>query len=693
MVGEVRYWNADGVLISTAEHRDGKPHGIARRYYRTGEIAQDSRYVDGVIHGERTYVRPSDPAITADGQLARLSTVITTHVCHYEHGDLVGQVYFDAQGTELDSNARPMRPRPPGVPSTAWYHDGWHWSRSAGETGGNWIESREYYDSGILRRERDHRAGTERGYHDNGALRIFGQRATGASHHLIGTWRHYARDGRPVLVATYDDEQAGRRETYRVWHRDGMTREGAVDGGLEVGRWTVKDAQGETIATWDLGARVGNLIDHDVCADELDDRYQPALQDRSLPAMIARARRAGITGNLDELGLDPAPPWLAISEDDDGRPVPLDHRRSAGLGTFVHALRWGPPDGARLANIAAALFRGGRAAAALDIIDAALAVAAEPRWAIARASYLRALGRDQEADAAFARPEKLDDRALELLAEIRANPDDDAPRLVFADHVSGPFPEHAALIVAQCTSHDDTEQLRALRAALPAWLRDEAFVRGFVEGLFYCDAEPFVTCDLDLLYRLGPTCVRLDLTDARDHIATLVTLAGMRRYRELSFADTSLGPLQIEQLGSCVYFDNLEYLGLHGTGLGDEDLEQLAEATGLPKLTALNLNYSREDMDYTLAGVRALVGASFAPRLESLDIAGRWLGDELLDVLEQFPALVHLDLSRNRLTDLSALRLATWPRPLQSLRVAGNDFGDDAKRALVLVLGERVRFD
>ena len=121
-------------MISTAEHRVGKPHGIRRRYYRTGEIAQDSRYVDGVLNGERRYLRSADPTIVAEGQLGRLPDTIRTHVCVYEHGDLVGQRYEGAAGLELDSQGRPMPPRPPGVLPTAFCinDQGWFWSRRSG---------------------------------------------------------------------------------------------------------------------------------------------------------------------------------------------------------------------------------------------------------------------------------------------------------------------------------------------------------------------------------------------------------------------------------------------------------------------------------------------------------------------------------------------------------------------------------
>lgn len=661
LVGEVRYWNADGELISTAEHRAGKPHGIARRYYRTGEIAQDSRYVDGVIHGERRYLRSADPAITNDGQLGRLPRVIATHVCSYDHGDLIGQVYYDAAGTELDSNGRPMPPRPPGIPATAFCinEQGWFWSRRRGENGEQRLESREWFMTGALRRVNDDVTGAERAYYDHGVVRYEAERnLVGTSRHLVGELRYYDRNGRLYHVEQRDPSRTTGRVVRESWHRESGSREGAVDV-IEVGSWTVRDAAGVVIAEYELGTRLddGGLIDQAVCADELDDAYQPAPNDRSLTAMLARARRAGIERDPSELDLDDGPAWRTF--DDEGVEISLAHKPSTNLQIVarLEALRWGPPDAPLLAALAAALFRADRAAAALDVVDASLAVSADPDVARARTSYLRALGRADEAEASVPRPDKLDDRALELLAEIRANPDDDAPRLVLADHVATRFPEHAALIVAQCNGRPDRSLEEAFLASLPAWIRDASAIdRGFFDHIRFVQAEHFVTGDPDVLYRVSPTSTFLDLGSASDHIATLVTMPALRRYRELSFSDTYLWNTHVEQLASCPYFDELEHLSLYNCGLGDEDLETLAGSTAFPKLLGLDLTNGREGQDYTLAGVRALAGAPFARSLRSLSMQRRWLGDEVIDVVARFPALVDLDLTANRLTDVAAAR-------------------------------------
>src|SRR5829696_6042510 len=142
----------------------------------------------------------------------------------------------------------------------------------------------------------------------------------------------------------------------------------------------------------------------------------------------------------------------------------------------VHALLWGLFADA-LAELAEQLFRAGCAEAALDVIGAAIALHGEPQFHRACVAYRRALGRELAAAAptaavpAPARP-PLDDRAEALLHQIRADPDDDAPHLVFADQVADAFPEHAALILAQCgPAHAGAAALEeAFRRTLPAWL-------------------------------------------------------------------------------------------------------------------------------------------------------------------------------------------------------------------------------
>ena len=77
---------------------------------------------------------------------------------------------------------------------------------------------------------------------------------------------------------------------------------------------------------------------------------------------------------------------------------------------------------------------------------------------------------DREEAGAVRAGAELDPRAVALLEQIRAAPDD-APRLVLADLIADAHPEHAELIVAQCGSrrpHADLEP-RPLSLSAASW--------------------------------------------------------------------------------------------------------------------------------------------------------------------------------------------------------------------------------
>ena len=699
LVGEVRYWNADGVLISTAEHVAGKPHGIARRYYANGEIAQDSTYVDGVIDGKRTFHRPRDPAITADGYLARCSSEIATYHCIYEDGDLIGMQYFDRDGNELTEHGRPMKPRPPGIPPTAFHLEGqgWYWMRRSGEAGAEQLEAREYYDSGALRFEIDRRTGNERRYHANGAVWHEGRRTTEGNRHTpIGVWSYFDADG---VLRKRVELEAG-LEVHRSWHfDDGVVHEGPVQSFHEVGTWVIRGAHGAVLEEVDLGspASEADLLAHAVAADELDDSYRPDARDRSAVATLARARRTGISGDRSQLGhVVPGTGWRPLQAG--GSPASAPHYFNDKLVGLLASLRWSSPDAALLAALAAALFRANRAAAALDVLEAAFVVAEamgtaiDPAWQRARVIYLRVVGRVAEAERLEVRPVRLDERGLALLAEIRDAPDDDACRLVFADHIASRFPEHAALIVAQCQGRHALKLRRAFVDTLPGWLQDypDELVRGFFGLVRHVDAQHFVETDPDLLYRVAPTSTTLELDYATDHIATIVTLPALRRYRELAFSETWMDLRHAEQVASCPHLEQLEHLGLVGNTLGDPELAVIVGSSAYPRLHSLDLDSIRDDRRFTIRGLEALPRAPFAASLQVLALTNRRLGDGVVDLVAALPALVDVDLAGNRLTDRAATVLAGLPHSFTSLQLANNELSESARRLLAERFGEVV---
>ncbi len=688
--GVVRYWNAAGEFISDAEHVDDRPHGRARRFYPDGSVAQEASYRAGVLDGPRRWFRPRDAALEPPAQLARAGSRVHAFECVYEGGDLIGTTFRDAEGREVDGHGRPIRNRPAGIPPTSspFPSSGWLFMRRRGEQGDEILETREYREDGSLHRERlpD---GRERELHDNGAVAHEGQRVAiaGGGRPQHGIWRYHDREG--VLRRESRFEHGTERE--RTWHRTaaeseghGVTRSGPVDDRAEIGTWRVRDEAGEVVDTIDLGPRTSAealLADPVTTAETIDDD-----SDRhDLRHVLARIRTCGRTRDLQALAsIGTRPAWRKVGGE--GQLVSLGDRPGSWL-ELVHALRWGPPDAALLGELAAALFRAERPHAALDVVDAALLVEDAPALHAARAAYLRALGRTEEAhQAAAGDPQRLDERAERLLMEIRAAPDDVGLRLVFADHIAPTWPEHTTVIVAQCNGEGpvDPEILAAFRRTLPGSLASQVdeLERGFLAAhTLYVEAEQLLA-EHDALFRLAPACTELAVAYASDHVARLAVLPALRRYEGLSFHDTLMFDGGAAHLARSPHLAQLRRLGLRDTSLHDEDLRAILSSTAFPRLVDLDIGNIREGQDYSIEALRALPDAAFAGTLEALNIDRRYFGDEVVDVIERLPRLADLSLEGSSLTDDAIRRIAALPNRFTALNLERCGFGTEGAIAL-----------
>lgn len=141
LIGLVRYWNKAGVFISDCEHREGKPHGRARRVYSDGSIEQDCQYVNGIIDGARRICRPESEDVDALPAFESVGDGVLFYECYYEDGDIIGMASFDVDGKKIQSNGQPMPERPPGVPLTVSpLQGGWLFMRRKGEDGTEVLE-------------------------------------------------------------------------------------------------------------------------------------------------------------------------------------------------------------------------------------------------------------------------------------------------------------------------------------------------------------------------------------------------------------------------------------------------------------------------------------------------------------------------------------------------------------------------
>jgi uncharacterized protein (TIGR02996 family) len=244
-----------------------------------------------------------------------------------------------------------------------------------------------------------------------------------------------------------------------------------------------------------------------------------------------------------------------------------------------------------------------------------------------------------------------------LFRAILANPDDDAPRLVYADWLDEHGdPDRAMFIRAQVqlarrtAGPGEHRKLRALgrkllrtnrnawTAHLPAWARDPVFRRGFVERIT-CPVDTYLGRADELRRRTPLTGVRL--TGSGDLAVPLFrsrTLDGLH-FIALScpWAEFPIRAGTWDHLVACPFLSRLVELQLHGHGeTGTELVGALISANQMPELRGLTLRF----LGLTDLDVARLVGHPWIARLTTLDLSDNLIGEGGVRDLIESP---HLD--------------------------------------------------
>ncbi len=487
------------------------------------------------------------------------------------------------------------------------------------------------------------------------------------------TRRQLDRNGTLRRVSRYRDGA----EHYRAWHRTeaeagggGTCRYGQVEEGIEVGTWNIIHLDGR-VETVELGPRCTDallLMDPAATARRA---AAPRAWHHDACSSLARFRIAGHERDARylEAAAVAGPPWPVV--DDEGALV-SPAELAATISERVHALVWGL-DADGFAALADQLFAARHVHAALDLIGAALLLRDDPRFHQAAAAYRRALGGEPAAPAAG-----LDARATALLEQIRAAPDDDAPRLVLADLIAEAHPEHAELIVAQCTAPRARRGLEeAFRRTLAGWFEDAPpCVRGFVPiHEISIEAARFLA-RCDDLFRCAPGASRLCLRDVHDHAAPLAALPALARYEHLSFAHQDMSEL-VEPLARSPHLAELHSLDLGGTGLSLHELRVLLGSRAYPRLERLDLAGCRH-----VDALRALHDAPFAGTLRRLGLDHCPFGGAAIPLLDALPRLDALSIARGDLEDEQIHALVRTQRRFVELGLRANRFGPEAAAVL-----------
>jgi uncharacterized protein (TIGR02996 family) len=289
-----------------------------------------------------------------------------------------------------------------------------------------------------------------------------------------------------------------------------------------------------------------------------------------------------------------------------------------------------------------------------------------------------------------------------FVQEVRANPHDDAPRLVFADWLEEAGDRQAELIRVQVELarlppldlragelqrvetqllDECAEQwLAPLRALGASGVSRRCFQRGLIERVRMTGAD-FLQHGEELC-RQAPALFALELREVAGVMPQLVRRELPQQVTLLDLGSCKLEQRELELLAGAPWRQQIAELSLAFNQINDPAAARLAQSDW-PKLSRLNLSVNRLGP----AGVAALTARLLAPRLTQLSLAVNKIGDAGLEQLAQSPwakTLAELDLGTTDITAAGVVRLTMSPL-LQSLRwlsLRGNKLGSISDRTL-----------
>jgi hypothetical protein len=205
--GEVTYWRPDGSLVSTCDHLDDKPHGRARRFHETGEVSQDCQYMNGNLHGLRSWFM-TDGHTTEKPRAQGIANNVWRGELDYENGVVVAFRYFDREGKPVDHLGKPVAPRPTNVPANASQNKAGYWTQGTWNEKGQKVGLHRFWTRhGVLDSESEHDETDEKMYrllqYRTDGSRKYEYRMNGKK--LVGEASAWRRDGTRFVRATFGD--------------------------------------------------------------------------------------------------------------------------------------------------------------------------------------------------------------------------------------------------------------------------------------------------------------------------------------------------------------------------------------------------------------------------------------------------------------------------------------------------------
>ncbi|MCB9876489.1 MAG: hypothetical protein H6835_02715 [Planctomycetes bacterium] len=296
----------------------------------------------------------------------------------------------------------------------------------------------------------------------------------------------------------------------------------------------------------------------------------------------------------------------------------------------------------------------------------------------------------------------------ELLADVLAAPDDDAPRRALAAAWRAAGDARGELIDVQLALaglpawHPDEPALRrreramlathgaAWRGAVPTGALDVRFVRGLVG---HASGSPRALAEhLPALCAAAPaTSVAIDFEDDGvndDDLEALCACEAFGGVRSLSVPEGDCAPAAWRRLCAAPVWRRLRSMSL-GPGMSQAAVVT-AMAAGAAPATLAVLEFEGFTEGIGDAGARALAAASWASQLRELQLRGQALGDDALAALAAASlALTRLDVANVGYRDnafsapaIEALSASRWFAGLTACNLVGCAIGGAAAVAL-----------
>lgn len=276
-----------------------------------------------------------------------------------------------------------------------------------------------------------------------------------------------------------------------------------------------------------------------------------------------------------------------------------------------------------------------------------------------------------------------------LYRAICADPDEDTPRLAFADLLEenddptraafirtqialSRVPEYDPLHVRTRQTNPDAFHGHGVAHTLPkvpggySWHRFE-FRRGFPWKVGVLSLEAFVGSGASVFDLVPIQALEVNAQDRPD-VAGLADWPHLARIRRLEFSVARFGPDAAARLGNSPYTTLLTELGFEFDGISAEGLQTLVESSVFPRLESLEL---RSNVIPPALLVDALAASREPGALSRLSLASNHISRYDAGHLFALPllhGLQHLDLSNNNL-NVEGIEALAESGTLRGLRV------------------------